>query len=367
LGLSLDGPAADQVEITFIGPGYGECCLVHLGSSHWVIIDSCIGASGYPAAIEYLMDIGVDPPTSVQLIIATHWHDDHIAGLAETVRICSSAQFCCSAALSRSEFLANLAPYNERTNFSGGSGVSEIFEIMEELKATTRRNPVRALASRLVKKFEASRFAHSGDCEIWTLSPSDAQFEISLQEIGRLVPELNWTKRRMPSQRPNHLSVVTFIKIGTVSALFGADLEETTNPETGWSAIVKSTSRPQIRCQVFKIPHHGSVTGHSDDVWAQMLEAKPIAVATNYVAGRKPLPTREDIVRISALAGEFYLTSSNQSKAARKREPAVEKTIREVGKLASIASPAGFVRLRNGGSLSPDQWRAELSGLAHKK
>jgi hypothetical protein len=105
------------------------------------------------------------------------------------------------------------------------------------------------------------------DCEIWTLSPSDAQLEISLREIGRLVPQLSRTKRRMPSQRPNHLAVVTLIKIGSVSALFGADLEETRDPETGWSAIVKSTSRPQIRCRVFKIPHHGSVTGHSDDVW----------------------------------------------------------------------------------------------------
>jgi hypothetical protein len=170
----------------------------------------------------------------------------------------------------------------------------------------------------------------------------------------------------MPSQRPNHLAVVTLIKIGTVNALFGADLEETRNPETGWSAIVKSTSRPQIRCQVFKIPHHGSVTGHSDDVWTQLLDAKPIAVATPYGGGRKPLPTSEDIARISALAGQFYLTSSNPSKGSRRRAPAVERTIREVGKLTSVASPAGIVRLRNGGLLSPNQWTAELSGLAHK-
>jgi hypothetical protein len=360
LGLSLGGPAADQLEITFIGPGYGECCLFHLGSSHWVIIDSCIDASGRPAAMEYLTRIGVDLPTSVRLIIATHWHDDHIAGLAETLKICSSARFCCSAALSRSEFLANVAPYNERANFSGGSGVSEIFEIIEELKSSKRSRPVRAFASRLIAKFEACRFPHSTDCEIWTLSPSDAQFEISLREIGRLVPQLGRTKRRMPSQRPNHLAVVTLIKIGSVSALFGADLEETRDPETGWSTIVKSTSRPQIRCRVFKIPHHGSVTGHSDDVWTQFFDSKPIAVTTPYSAGRKPLPTSEDIARISALAGEFYLTSSNPSKANRRRAPAVEKTIRDVGKLTSVASPTGIVRLRNGGLLSPNQWTAEL-------
>jgi hypothetical protein len=37
--------------------------------------------SGHPAAAEYLASIGVDPATSVRLIIATHWHDDDIAGL----------------------------------------------------------------------------------------------------------------------------------------------------------------------------------------------------------------------------------------------------------------------------------------------
>jgi phosphoribosyl 1,2-cyclic phosphodiesterase len=366
LGLSLDGPAADQIEITFIGPGYGECCLIHLGSSHWVIIDSCIDASGRPAALEYLTCTGIDPPTSVRLIIATHWHDDHIAGLAETLRFCRSARFCCSAALSRSEFLANIAPYNERANFSGGSGVSELFEIMDEFKVAKRPRPARALASRVIEQFEASRFAHLTDCEIWTLSPSDAQFEVALRDIGRLVPEINKTKRRMPSQRPNHLAVVTLIKIGSIGALFGADLEETANPEAGWSAIVNSTSRPQIRCRVFKVPHHGSVNGHSDDVWTQMLDVKPIAVATPFDAGRKPLPTSEDIARISTFAGEFYLTSSSPSKASRKRAPAVEKTIREVGKLTSVASPAGIVRLRNGGLRSPNQWTAELSGQAHK-
>ena len=135
---------------------------------------------------------------------------------------------------------------------------------------------------------------------------------------------------------------------------------------TAKAAIVKSTSRPQTKCRVFKIPHHGSVTGHSDDVWTQLLDVEPIAVTTPYDAGRKPLPTSKDIARISTLAGEFYLTSSSPSKASRKRAPAVEKTIREVGKLTSVASPVGIVRLRNGGSLSPNQWTTEFSGLAHK-
>ena len=50
-------------------------------------------------ALEYLQRIGHNPASSVRLIVATHWHDDHIRGLAEVVRTCAAADFYCSSAL----------------------------------------------------------------------------------------------------------------------------------------------------------------------------------------------------------------------------------------------------------------------------
>lgn len=70
------------MEVSLFGPGYGECVVLHLGHGEWVIIDSCISAAASdPAPIHYLASIGVDPDLEVGLVVATHWHDDHIRGM----------------------------------------------------------------------------------------------------------------------------------------------------------------------------------------------------------------------------------------------------------------------------------------------
>ncbi|MGC1523037.1 MAG: MBL fold metallo-hydrolase, partial [Steroidobacteraceae bacterium] len=99
-------PAPDEVEVTVIGPGFGECILVHTGSGRWLIVDSCRDpATRQPAALLYLRSLGVDPATSVDWIVATHWHADHVGGIYELVSICSKAQFFCASVLQKREFL----------------------------------------------------------------------------------------------------------------------------------------------------------------------------------------------------------------------------------------------------------------------
>ena len=83
LGRSLSLP--DQIEVTVIGPGFGESIVIHVGSNQWVVVDSCLDSrTGAPAALTYLNTLGVDPSVGVKLIVASHWHDDHIGGC----RIC---------------------------------------------------------------------------------------------------------------------------------------------------------------------------------------------------------------------------------------------------------------------------------------
>lgn len=35
-------PGAGTLEVTLLGPGYGETVLVHFGSNRWLIVDSCL-------------------------------------------------------------------------------------------------------------------------------------------------------------------------------------------------------------------------------------------------------------------------------------------------------------------------------------
>lgn len=94
-----DLPAGTDAELHVFGPGYGESLLVHLGCGEWMIVDACRQRGKPPAALKWLDDLGVDVATAVKLVVATHWHDDHVRGLAETLRACDGASFVCSSVL----------------------------------------------------------------------------------------------------------------------------------------------------------------------------------------------------------------------------------------------------------------------------
>ena len=99
-------PEASEFELTLFGPGYGESVVLHVGDGVWVIVDSCIDDDGVARALPYLEGIGLDPAQVVVLVVATHWHDDHIRGLAKLVEACDQATFCCASALCQAEFLS---------------------------------------------------------------------------------------------------------------------------------------------------------------------------------------------------------------------------------------------------------------------
>jgi len=59
-------------------------------------------------------------------------------------------------------------------------------------------------------------------------------------------------------------------------------MEEQNNPFGGWRVIVESVQRPGGQASVFKVPHHGSVTGEYTPVWANMLLKDPVALLTPF-------------------------------------------------------------------------------------
>ena len=99
-------PGVDEVEVSLFGPGFGECVLVHLGNHEWLVVDSCTDQrSKRQPAIAYLAEIGIEANTAVRVILASHWHTDHVRGIAEVVAECVSAEFWTSEALRSEELL----------------------------------------------------------------------------------------------------------------------------------------------------------------------------------------------------------------------------------------------------------------------
>jgi hypothetical protein len=356
----------DQVEISLFGPGYGECCLIHVGSGKWIVIDSCVDPSTrVPIALQYLRQLGFDPHLAVVLVIATHWHDDHVRGISKLLEECPNAKFVLSMAMASKEFIA-MAKSRKKIRFTRvSSGVDEIDKVFADLR-TSGRTAIRASADRPIHNVQGSELAHGYQSVTTALSPSDKQIEVFFSDLAELMPDVTESESRCMARSPNHLAVAIWMKIGPVDLLFGADLEETTDPETGWSVVVNSSQRPPGRASIFKIPHHGSKNGHRDDVWEKLLTPSPIAILTPYNKGNLSLPRAEDVERIVTFAGQAFSTSHlKKQKSSTKREAMVDRTLKEGGLTITAAEPPlGQIRLRNGGSSDFSNWTTELNGPA---
>ncbi len=164
----------------------------------------------------------------------------------------------------------------------------------------------------------------------------------------------------------DHLAVVVLIQVGDTAMLFGSDLEETADQNTGWSVIVNSVLRPQIRATIFKVPHHGSENADNGDVWASMLVDRPIAILTPHHRGRTRLPTQTDVVRITSRT-ESAWSSSRGIPQVQRRRPEVAKEINiRTKRFVRTDAATGAIRLRNGGARTPATWCVELSnGACH--
>ena len=348
-------PEPDEIEVSLIGPGYGECALVHIGNQRWVIVDSCKDADGQTAALSYLSDLGVDPAESVCLIVATHWHDDHIRGMTELVEACPRAIFCCAAVLLEEEFLTRLGALEGRADAPTGYNMQELFNVISQLMGRAAK-PIHAFANR--------RLYRHGSCEVWSLSPSDAAFNTFLHRLGGLFPEIGESKRRIPSLRPNDTSVVVLIDMGEATVLLGADLER-----TGWLAILDDDQRADVKASVLKVPHHGSENAHVDRVWLEMLQERPIAVLAPWRRGGASLPTGNGIRTILQFTNEAYITAPpvpDVPGPRRRRDRMVARTIRESGiTIRSMVQSQGMIQLRRKAS-SSGNWNVELIGAARQ-
>lgn len=349
-------PGRDDLEITLFGPGYGESLVLHVGDGVWVLVDSCVGTDGNPVALRYLQRVGVDPATDVALVVATHWHDDHIRGMAQQVAACSNAEFCCAAALCQKEFLTTVGTLEGGSASTLGSGLREIHHVISHL-ASTESPPTHALANR--------RIFHRDACGIWALSPTDAVFGRFLVTIGALLPDPPRPRRRLPALSPNDVAVALWVQVADVAVLLGSDLER-----RGWTDILQSRARPSGTASVFKVPHHGAEDADEPGVWRQLLSAQPIATLTPWSRGAGTLPKPQDVNRILSRTTHAYITAqpASASQASRRRPSVVERTLRRAPvKLRRVALSPGGVRLRRRLATGAS-WRVEtLNGACHLK
>jgi beta-lactamase superfamily II metal-dependent hydrolase len=339
-------PREDEFEVSIIGPGRGECILIHLGYNEWCIADSCIGqGQGVPAAVQYLNELGSYHAEGVLLLLATHWHDDHIRGIASALQTFSNAKFACSAAIQTTQFI-ELVELQTKL-LQGRSGVDEFGQILRVLLKRRAGNPTSSTASPIWALQDRLLLRRDGEgrkfqARITALSPSDETVKLAIKQIAQLIPTPNQPQRRITNRPPNKDSTVLLIEVGHRKALLGADLEHSGHPGEGWLAILNSAQTAGL-ADVFKIAHHGSPNADCPEVWEKLLEKEPIAILTPFTSG-KGLPQQADLKRLMSRTPNLYCTGEPSVRLP-KREKMVEKKLQTRRRVA-LDGKLGHVRLR---------------------
>lgn len=274
--------------------------MVHLGQGEWMIVDSCARKNFQPA-LSYLRAIGVEPENAVKLVVATHWHDDHVRGIAQVLTVCREAFFVCSGAMESDEIFDGIAALPPEGR-GLASGVKEMREVLELLARGDRPWPQAryAIQDRLLYRRTVGI-----KCEVLAASPRDEAVQEALTEIATLITMGGRDRVRRPER--NDGAVALWVEVGGVTMLLGSDLQE--DPGGGWTAIVKAHGGTGRRAEIFKVPHHGSSNGHLEQVWKKLLRRRPHAVLCPHCNGRNIIPTDADLKRICERSTKVHITS----------------------------------------------------------
>ena len=343
----MKAPEPNEIELTVFGPGYGECIVVHMGSGKWAIIDSCLDDALEPASLSYLAKIDVSVEQAVVSVSASHWHDDHVKGLARTVEACRTARLSFGAALQSIEFVAFLQAHEDqpvRKLDRGGTELLNCLRLVVEQGRTIK--PLHE--DTIIVDFDDHQLAHGLRVEMRALSPSGIQFSDFLRRIGSFPgSHIGQAKGRISEPSRNDLSVAMLFMVGDQAVLLGGDLEQLSDSQKGWQAVVEGRRGRRPLAQFFKVPHHGSHNAHNDDVWTEMLTELVSSIVTPWTKGGRRLPSDTDLDRLGGLSDKCYLTSSRLASPKKRYSAEVMKLVKAADvKLDTSIYSGGQVTIR---------------------
>lgn len=346
-------PGNDELEISVFGPGYGESVAVHYGNGNWILIDSCMHKpTGLPAAREYLDSIGVGS-AAVKAIVASHWHDDHVRGISDLVGYYAGAEFIVSDVFSDKESLAFLCAHGGfHTKLTRGT--RELHSAVAKLAGTGR------LFFAKKRSIILEETVGGGLVRVYAFSPTDTAVAHAKVRMAQQLPSVNSPIRVATELSPNLEAVVIQVEYEREALLFGSDLEE--HGGFGWSEIVAdSWCSKRVPASVYKVAHHGSITGHHEDIWRQRLTQSPLAVLTPFSQGKVNLPTNNDRERLKRYASDVYLSSGASRRP--KMPAATEKRLMDIAtSVVPVNTGFGSVHMRK--VLGAADWTVTLNGSA---
>lgn len=359
-----------KIEIVLFGKGTGESILINCGDNEWIVVDCCIEPeSNLPAPIAYFNDLGLDYKNLIKKVVISHFHDDHIRGMGVLIEGIPNAEIYISDALSLHESAAFFAFHEQHKNsIKNESGISEFLKILNIL-SSRNKSFEHVKANTLIHQTRGSII------QLFTMSPSDSDCQVTKQKFITLVKESEKGKMpAVPRDFSNAHCVTLVLSTSNTDCpyndiVFGSDLEVDLKTG-GWDAAINSRVAPQNTAKVFKISHHGSVTGYHQPTWNKCFTANPIGILTTFNKGRRPLPDIDLVTAYSKLTEKLYSTttpkcflSKKVSREQRKINDIIEKHARSVKILNSTTKSFGSIHLSKDMTV-PDEYQIILKGNA---
>ncbi|QDV77006.1 MBL fold metallo-hydrolase [Botrimarina mediterranea] len=355
----MDRPDAETAEISLFGNGAGECIVAHLGYGEWIVVDSLRNSQGEPVAKRYLEDLGCNIDRDVKLLVCTHWHDDHCDGIGELFKLASQAKIAVSSAMTVEEFLFHVQQCRSRLLIKETSGLHEMAEVLEELKARYPKIPSPAphyLAASGIVVY--SREAADRPAEVKCLSPSSQVQHDAKQKLGKVLADSSAIAGRLRVPDPNLLSVAVRVKLPGCSLLLGADVPTGATERHGWRSIIDEHSSATHVSSLFKVSHHGSETSWHPPIWDNLLCPNPPALITTFA--RCGLPKDDQLSKIKSKASAVYVTrANNRFKPKKRRRVDATMSTRVTNRTTTTADP-GHIRIRWPLNATPHEGKVEL-------
>jgi Metallo-beta-lactamase superfamily len=302
-------PEQTEFELTLLGRGRGESCVVHLGSHRWMIVDCYLepraemrrvsgrlrpSTTRIPAAASYLDQLydgsGIEP--DVQLIVITHFHLDHYEGVRELHDKYGNAKLAVTDAVKFETF---------RVIF-GEQSTGPLREVGVALKNARRRRfgPSEAVSG--LKKVSVGKglVPQSWDgVNVLALAPSEEAGIQAATELATLLErgaDAADVERRLEDD--NKTSIALHVTACGSTAILCGDVVNTPG-RYGWAAIVENDEHDHLtKAEIVKVAHHGSDTADYQPMWDQFVQpSSPMLVAPYWTSTR---PRQTDQARLSA-------------------------------------------------------------------
>lgn len=347
--LSHGLPDSDDLEVSLFGPGFGECLAVHLPGGKWVLVDSCRNSRGEPIALAYLQAMGVDVARDVTLVVASHWHLDHVDGIADVVRECRAAEPVISAAL----YVRDLFAYAGAVQYLGSTAPRAIRELRRLADIVKDDNPGRVITLTQART-TLLRYAHKGiSTSVEALSPSPSSVSAAVSSLARtkLVPG-----QELATPRADYNAAALALRIisGSIGVLLASDLEISFD-SSRWRGVVNVCDNAKA-CDLIKIAHHGSSNADDAIIWSKLMAASPVGLVTHFHNGSVHLPEVSRLQMIADRCEALFSTSGPAWQPTLTSADAVAKMLDRGESIAAIPVGMGHVRARVKPSEAP-AWR----------